>query len=199
MGSNRRQRWAGLALLPFLLAGMAGCAANASAPAATPTASASQTGPATSAPAKAAESHPDGDPVKMVCGDEIKQKAQQILGLPGLPATTPSEDNGIYSCTYKTADGVMVLSVKKSASAAAAKAYFAGYTPTLPGAKPIEGMGNLGLPAAQTPGGIVVFVKDDMTLTVDTSWMPATVGPHGVSRGAVAYQLATDVIACWSE
>ncbi len=44
-----------------------------------------------------------------------------------------------------------------------------------------------------------MFLKDDKTLTVDATRLPATNGPADLSRSDLAYQIATDVIGCWRE
>jgi hypothetical protein len=60
-------------------------------------------------------------------------------------------------------------------------------------------MANLGLPAFETTAGSAVFVKDSFVLTVDATALKTNLGPHNVSRSAFAYEVATAVLACWSE
>jgi len=91
-----------------------------------------------------------------------------------------------------------VLSVKEAADPDAAHAHFQELQRTTAGAAPIEGLANLGFPAFQTPVS-AVFVKDNFVLTVNAAALPETLGPNQISRDAFAYQLATTVLACWSE
>ena len=137
-------------------------------------------------------------PAKMVCGEETRNNIARILALASPPLTTDSWADKLYTCTYALPTGPLVLSVKEAADTAAARAYFERQQQSSAQAAPIEGLANLGLPAFQTPAS-AVFVKDSFVLTVDASALPATVGPQQVSRGAFAYQIATTVLACWSE
>lgn len=136
---------------------------------------------------------------RMVCGDETKANVVKILALSGPPHTVDSWKDKQYTCTYHLSDGPLVLSVKVSADDAAAHAYFGALKPSLGSTRPIEGLANLGLPAYQNAAGSVVFVKDNMTLHVDASRLPAAVGPHGVSRNDLSYEVATAILGCWSE
>ncbi|MEO6821546.1 MAG: hypothetical protein ABI468_03435 [Candidatus Nanopelagicales bacterium] len=62
----------------------------------------------------------------------------------------------------------------------------------------LSGLASLGLPAFETPNGMVAFLKDDKTLQVDASAMTSLIGPQRLTRSGVAYQIATDVLACWN-
>lgn len=161
------------------------------------------TAPGTAAPAPAAASSsapPAGAPpseAAMVCGDEISARIAQILTLGSAPARAQSWAEGLYTCAYRLPEGSLALLVKEFADPAAARTYAASVQQRLPGAAPIEGLANLGLPAYQSPAGAVVFVKDSFTLTVDATGLGEKVGPQGISRSAFAYQIATDVLACW--
>lgn len=136
---------------------------------------------------------------KMVCAEETRTNIVKILSLAGPPRTTDSWADKLYTCTYALPAGPFVLSVKEAADPAAARAYFDGLAGATASSRPIEGMANLGFPAFEAPAGSVVFVKDNFILKVDAEALPATFGPHGVSRGAFAYEVATAVLACWSE
>ncbi|WP_427131543.1 hypothetical protein [Pseudarthrobacter sp. S9] len=135
----------------------------------------------------------------MVCGDETRGNVVRILSLPAPPRTTDTWVDHLYTCTYALPAGPLVLSVKETADPAAARAYFDRLQLNSGAAHPIEGMADLGLAASETADGSVVFVKDSFVLHVDAAALPETVGPHDVSRTAFAYQVATAVLACWSE
>lgn len=134
----------------------------------------------------------------MTCGQETKDNVAKILALPAAPHTADSWVNKLYTCTYQLADGPLVLSVKESADNQAARGYFDALRVVLGSTHSIDGLANLGLPAYQDAAGSVVFVKDNMTLRVDAGKLPDKVGPHGVSRNELAYEIATAVLACWS-
>jgi len=202
-----RHRMIGPAAAALSLLVLAGCAAGAMSPPEKPAA----LPPASAAPSAGAArggSPSDisvavaGGPsasAMMVCGEETRANVVRILALPSAPGTAASWADKLFTCTYALPGGPLVLSVKEAADPAAAHAAFGELQRTTGSAAPIEGMANLGLPAFQTPGGAVVFVKDSFVLRVDATALPAAVGPHQVSRSAFAYQVATTVLACWSE
>ncbi len=136
---------------------------------------------------------------KMVCGAETRANIARILALGEEPRTQDAWTQPLYTCTYTLPSGTLVLSVKEAADTAAARADFEGLQRKTATARPIEGMANLGLPAFETESGSAVFVKDSFILSVDASALSATLGPHAVSRSAFAYEVATAVLACWSE
>ncbi|HEY1155885.1 MAG TPA: hypothetical protein VGE95_06325 [Arthrobacter sp.] len=134
----------------------------------------------------------------MICADETRTNVIRILALPSVPSTVDSWADKLYTCTYTLPGGPLVLSVKETADPDAAHTYFQEQQRTTAGSAPIEGLANLGFPAFQTPAS-AVFVKDNFVLTVDAAALPETLGLNQVSRDAFAYQLATTVLACWSE
>jgi len=185
----------------MLLTGCAGAAeAQAPGPTHTPPPASSQS-PA-SAPTRAAA--PGGAPsepsdaAKMICGPKTVAAVGTILALDEQPHIVKTWSHNLYTCTYHLPAGALVLSVQQSTDAAAALAHSRRLAATFPTTSAIEGLANLGFPGYETPDGIVVFVKDDMTLEVDASGLPAALGPHNITGNALAYQLATDVLACWT-
>jgi hypothetical protein len=132
---------------------------------------------------------------KMVCGDDIMGKVVQVLKLTKKPVTTTTWANQLYTCTYALPMGPMVLSVKQSSSNAAAKAYFTSLRSTL---GPTETLVGLGEGAYRTTTGIAVVVKDNMTLKVDTTRLPAVFGPEDQKRTDLSNQIASDVLGCWT-
>lgn len=136
---------------------------------------------------------------QMICSDEIRTAVASMLQLPTTPAPTSTYVNRLFTCTYHLSDGPLVLSVQDTEGVPAARSYFESLRGTLPGSQTLSGVASLGLPAFQTPSGTVVFLKDDKTLKVDATGLPPAAGPNGQTRTDVAYQIATDVIACWRE
>ncbi|WP_426939431.1 hypothetical protein ACQCSV_07435 [Pseudarthrobacter sp. S3] len=134
----------------------------------------------------------------MVCGEETRANIVKIPALPSVPGTAATWADKFYTCTYTLPGGALVLSVKEAADPDAAHAFFQELQRSTVAADPIEGLANLGFPAFQTPAS-AAFVKDSFVLTVDASALPETLGPHEVTRAAFAYQVATTVLACWSE
>lgn len=134
----------------------------------------------------------------MVCSDEAKQNVKDILALPVVPKTTDNWDGTTYSCTYPLTVGNFLMTVTESVNDAAAAALAQQLAGSLQ-APPIEGLANLGLPGYQSSDGTVIFAKDNMTLHVDATALPATVGPHQVTASNFAYELATTILGCWTE
>jgi hypothetical protein len=130
----------------------------------------------------------------MVCGADIRAKVQQVLGLAEPPVATDSFVDGRYSCSYRLRPGPLVLSVQQSPSTAAARGYFAGERVRLRG----NGLPGLGEAAFGTGAGTVMVVKDHETLTVDATGMPAVFGNQQQKRTDLAYEIASDVLGCWT-
>lgn len=151
-----------------------------------------------SAPAESAGEGPS-EAARMVCGEETQGNIATSLALSTAPHSVSSWADTVFTCTYHLAEGNFVLAVKESADPAAARQHFDALQNSTAGAVPIAGLANLGFPAYETTAGSVVFLKDNMTLTVDASDLPAAVGPDGVTRTAFAYQISTTVLACWVE
>ena len=135
----------------------------------------------------------------MICNDETKGDVAEILALTSAPGADTAWADSTYTCTYRLDGGPLVISVKESPDAASARKHFDALHKKLPGAEPIKGLANLGFPAYQTPDGSVVFLKDNSTLHVDGTRLPAALGPDGVTPAAFSYQVATTILACWTE
>lgn len=184
----KRLTWP-LAIAAAAAIGLSGCAASGAVPPASMSMGAS---------ADAAQNGPT-DAAKMICGAEVADNIMTILALTDHPHTVDSWTGDLYTCTYHLSVGPLVLSVKQSASDAAALDYFHALAAKLAPTTTIDGLANLGLPGYTAATGSVVFAKDNMTLQVDASELPATVGPHQISRSDFAYQVATGILACWKE
>jgi hypothetical protein len=185
---------------------MAGCASthastHAASPAAAPSSSASAAAPASSPSAAPAGSSSAGAPsasATMVCGPEIQKDVATVLALSPAPTTTSTWIDHLYTCTYHLPSGTLVLSVKESSDLPSANAYFTAVQRQLGTTTPLTGAQALGNRGYQSTGGTVVILKDDKTLRVDATALPATSGASRLSRADVAYEIATDVIGCWN-
>lgn len=138
---------------------------------------------------------------RMVCSQEIRSDIQRKLPTSAVPsgAATWANTNTIYTCTYRLPVGPLVLSVQDAANVIAGQKYFRSTRQIATGAQPLQGLAGLGLPSFQTSDGSVVFLKDGKTLTVDASRLPNRIGASHLSRTDLAYAIAADVVACWSE
>ncbi|MDQ0620026.1 hypothetical protein [Arthrobacter globiformis] len=204
----RTHTMASLAVASLLLSGCAAAVGSTN-----PVESAAATAPAPQsearAPAGAAATHArdqhaaaqtagPSEASKMICAQEAKEDISSILALQQAPHTVDNWSDSTYSCTYHLAGGPLVISVKESPDPAVTRKHFDALQVKL-NAEPIKGLANLGFPAAQTADGSVVFLKDNSTLHVNATGLPAAVGPQKVSRTDFAYQVATTILACWKE
>lgn len=163
--------------------------------------SGSSMAPATRASARSS-SVSDGHPspaASMVCGDETARAVQRTFTMKALPHRTATWSDHVFRCTYALPAGKLTLTVADLSTAAPGRAWFDSLRKQLPAPVAITGMANLGFPAYETQRGDVVFFKDDKTLWVDASSVATSQLPPRYTRTGAAYQIASAVIACWSE
>jgi hypothetical protein len=132
---------------------------------------------------------------KMVCGPEIKAAVAQALGVsPTLP-TTPVWADPVYTCRYQLAQGPLILSVAQSSNDDTAAQYFERQKARLPDAADAIGLGEKSF---ANPNGITVVIKDNLVLTVDATGLPPVFGTNGQKRTDFSYEIASDVMGCWT-
>jgi hypothetical protein len=158
----------------------------------------SMPGMTTAAPSAAATAAGPSASALLVCGSEIRGDIATILALRPVPTTTTTWADHLYTCTYHLSTGPLVLSVKESTDVPTANTYFTALRRHLGTTRPLTGLEGLGSPGYDTAAGVVVVRKDDKTLQVDATGLPATVGPHQQSRADLAYEVASDVLGCWN-
>jgi hypothetical protein len=181
-----RRRICGLLALPLLLAACGTADAGTNQATGTTSATTSHaTGTASSPPKNAA----------MVCGDEIRGEIGQVLGLSTPPAATSTWAHSVFTCTYDLAAGPLVLTVNVAPTKPKADAYFDDRKQQAAGATPQAGLGERSF---GTPTGSVSVIKDDTTLTVDATKLPAVFGKNQQKRGDFAYEVASVVLGCWT-
>src|SRR6185437_3073905 len=145
--------------------------------------------------AMADQSDAPSDTATMVCGDDIRGQVSQVLKLSAPPKTESSWADQLYTCSYRLPIGPMVLSVKQSAGRAAAAGYFSNLRPTLGNTETLQGLGER---SYGTGDGVVVVIKDSLTLKVDTTGLPKVFGADQQRRSDLAYEIASDVLGCWT-
>ncbi|MBS2536155.1 hypothetical protein KGQ20_25660 [Catenulispora sp. NF23] len=192
----------GLRLLAAIsvTAAMAGCASAKAATGTTPAPSTSSTASASAGAAAAPNSSAAGPSASalMVCGTEIKTAVETILTASPAPTTTATWADHLYTCTYHLPTGTLVLSVKESPDTPSANTYLTTLQHQLGTTTPLTGSEGLGNPGFQNASGNVVVLKDDKTLHVDATGLPAASGPSRLSRADVAYEVTTDILGCWT-
>ncbi|MDQ0755195.1 hypothetical protein [Arthrobacter sp. B3I4] len=203
---HRRHALAALAATSLLLSGCATAAGSVTPVAAEAPLSSSAAGESAHAGGHShgSSSHPGtpqaagpSDAARMVCGDQPMDRLTAILDLDSKPHTVDKWADNTFTCTYHLKEGSLEISVREAKDQASALTYFNAMQALAKDASPIEGLANLGFPAYETGDGSAVFQKDSFVLQVDASDLPATLGPEGVSRNALAYQLSTTILACW--
>ncbi len=135
---------------------------------------------------------------RMICSPEIRSDVAKTLAMTATPPVKATWAHEVYTCRYALPSGPLVLTVKDLPDAASGRTYFDGLRHRLGRTQSLSGLSGLGLPAFETRGGNVAFLKDGKTLLVDASRLPVSAGPQHQSRTDIAYQIATDVLACWS-
>jgi hypothetical protein len=135
----------------------------------------------------------------MVCGPEIRRNIGHLLALKPAPQGRATWRDHVYTCTYQLPAGPLVLEVTESANVPAAHRYFASLRHQLAPTKPLKGLTGLGLPAYETRNGTAVFLKDNKVLRVDATKLEVNLRAKAGSQTDIAYEVATDVMGCWSE
>jgi hypothetical protein len=131
----------------------------------------------------------------MVCDDDIRGKVRTVLSLDAPAPVTSTFKNGLFTCTYALPRGPLVLSVQQSATKTAARAYFEALRRRLGATENLIGLGE---GAYATPTGTAVVIKDNETLRVDATGLPAVFGPQQQKRTDLANEIASDVLGCWT-
>ncbi len=148
----------------------------------------------------AAMRHRPSSAAKMICTAETRRHVGHILELSAAPDGTPSWKAPNYECSYRLGTaGELVLTVNDASQSAAGAKFFGSVQQQLAPTQRLKGLQALGLPSFETSTGDVVFLKDGKTLTVDASGLQPSALPAGQSRTDVAYAVAADIVACWSD
>lgn len=132
---------------------------------------------------------------QMICAAETRRNITAILGLKTVPSTTATWRHQRYTCTYALPMGALVLSVQRSSDPSAARAHFASLRRTMGRTQPLDGLGQ---GSFGTANGTVVLIKDSDTLTIDATRLPAVFGTQQSKRFDFAYELASDILGCWT-
>jgi len=131
----------------------------------------------------------------MICDADITSKVGEVLGLAGPPSTERHWSGGVYTCDYLLPMGRMSLQVTILAGAGQARAMFDADRARTLGAQPLAGLGER---AYGTEDGRVLVLKDTQILVVDTTRLPQVFGANGQRRTDLAYEVASDVMGCWT-
>lgn len=151
----------------------------------------------TGSPERALADRPDASTL-MVCSPEIRSAVATVSGHQ-VPKPSSTWHHHHFTCTYRLPGGELVLSVHQPSRRGEGRAWFEQVRAGLGHTRTLRGILGLGLPAFESPAGVVGFLKDGMTLTVDARALPARIGTHPMSRTDFAYTIASDVLACWTE
>lgn len=137
------------------------------------------------------------DAARMICSAQTRASVAAALAMSRPPEPRDDWTNQTYRCTYELDEGTLLLTVNELPDAATALHDFEDLKRDLGQVERIEGLASLGLPAYKTPSGTVIFAKDNMILQVDATGMRPELGPNLLSPTDFAYQIATNVLACW--
>lgn len=132
---------------------------------------------------------------RMICSAEVRGDITTVLALKSVARSTPSWRDHLYTCTYRLPMGALVLSVKQSDDSASAKRYAAGLRNRLGQTHALAGLTSI---AFATSTGTVALVKDNDTLQVDATRLPAQFGSQQQKRNDFAYEIASTILGCWT-
>lgn len=141
---------------------------------------------------------PAGNPpasAAMICDADIKSKVREALGLAGPPPTEWRWSEGVYTCDYHLPMGQMSLRVMILAGDGQARTMFDADRARALGALPLAGLGER---AYGSKNGTVHVLEDNQILVVDTTRLPHEFGVNGQRRTDLAYEVASDVMGCWT-
>ena len=131
----------------------------------------------------------------MICEKEASDDIAANLGVKPTARLAPTWTNGVYSCRYQYATGVMVLSVSEFRNAAETANYFAQLEASRGTRRTI---GGLGAAAFQADDGTVVVRKDFKVLAVDVRGLPDRFGQPTLARDDAATSVAEVIMGCWA-
>lgn len=134
---------------------------------------------------------------EMVCAGQVVTAVTATFRLDDQAASVASWDAPDFTCTYDVEGSPLVLTVHDATDVAAGEQHYAGLQQGL-GAEDIDGLLGLGLPSFSTGEGVVGFLRDGKTLTVDATALPAGFAGD-MTRDEAAYAIATAVLGCWVE
>lgn len=131
----------------------------------------------------------------MVCSTEIRSDVAKVAALKAAPVATATFVDHLYTCTYTLPMGRFVVSVKDLDSAAATTTYFTDLRHRLGTTTTLAGLaeGSFG-----TADGKLALRKDSHVLEVDASGLPAVFGTQSEKRADFAYEIASDILGCWT-
>jgi len=132
---------------------------------------------------------------QMICSAKTRASIGQALGLPAAPQATAAWRDHTYTCSYQLPAGPLVLSVNESADAATARGQLDEVRQALGS---VDALAGLTTTAFGTSDGTVVLLKDSDVLRVDATGLPAVFGSQQQKRTDFAYEVASDVLGCWT-
>src|SRR3954464_1817664 len=191
---TRLARPASFLALLFLLAGCGATPPATGSPGPSPGPSNVAAVPASGSDAGLATGKPPA-PAAVICDAGIKSKVRGALSLAGPPSTEWRWSDGVYTCDYHLPMGRMSLQVTVLAGAPEASTLFDADRGRTLGAQPLAGLGER---AFGTDNGTVLVLKDNQVLLVDTTRLPQEFGANGQRRSDLAYEVASDVMGCWT-
>ncbi len=136
----------------------------------------------------------------MICTeDEISTAITLTLGLNDRPPKSSTWVKPVFTCTYRLAEGPLILTVTEFPSAKTALQDFNQEKSQFAQDKtPIQTLDALGVPSFLASDDVLLSVKTSHLLRVDATHLPKTVGPLHRSRRDLSYLVASAILKCWS-
>jgi hypothetical protein len=136
-------------------------------------------------------------PAAMICSAEVRSDIATVLAVKQVPRGTSTFVDGLFTCRYALPMGPLVISVQESPDSAATTGYFKKLRQQLGQAADVADLAGLG-EAAYGTNDTVVLRKDHDVLRVDASGLPAQFGAQHAKRADFAYEIASDILGCWT-
>ncbi len=147
--------------------------------------------PSTEAPQPAGAS--PSSIAKLVCQKKAITEIDEAIG-ENATVSDPTWVDHLYSCDYKYAKGIIVLSVKELSGWSQTLGYFRSLAESLKKKMPIY---DLGQGAFRGRDGSIAVRKDWKVLLVNVKGIPSEFGAPPTSSDEVALAVASVILACW--
>jgi hypothetical protein len=131
----------------------------------------------------------------MICSDEVRGDLRTVLADRSVPEGSGVWHVDTYTCTYRLRVGTLVLSVHESPDVAGAEQHLRALRARLGGGESLLGLGEEAYAPAD---GTVILRKDNDVLLVDATALPAVFGSQDQHRADFAYEIASDILGCWT-
>ena len=131
----------------------------------------------------------------MICAKQEQGEVAEAAGLTLTGPATAAWVRPVFTCTYPSRAGKLVLSVRELAGPAETTTYFNSALAAAGGSTDVP---ELGEGAFAIADGSVYVRKQFKVLKVDVGRLPASIGSPPISRARAAVRVAEVIMGCWT-